>query len=399
LLLMAAVLIKILVQAEFIDAGYDSEHLAFIEYAMPYPRALLEELGRAPKTVADLERIQAKARELREKRNLSDRRLLERARANPDFTAVALTDSLPLNPVHAGIVEREDFYKTKQLRWVSTASVSPDYFQVLGISVLRGRLFDERDIIAEPRRVVIVCEALAGMLWPGQNPIGRYLAFSWPGSTLPPQWLEVVGVVNEVKPPLSGGGPNPFLYVPLGPGSSGAEFLLARGYESPSRLVKGLTASINEANPAVEIVKGQTMSDAIREALYPRRMAGAMLAVSGIIGLLLASVGIYGVVSYSVAQRFKEIGIRAALGARKNNILKLVIGEGVKVAMLGSFLGLPLAIAAIRITSHFVVQFPTIDWMTMIAVPAFLGAVILLACYFPARRAARVDPMVALREL
>ena len=128
-------------------------------------------------------------------------------------------------------------------------------------------------------------------------------------------------------------------------------------------------------------------------------MAAAMLAVSGLIGLLLASVGIYGVVSYSVAQRFKEIGIRVALGARKNHIVKLVIGEGIKVAIVGSVLGLLLAIAATRITSHFVVPLPAIDWMTVISVPLFLGAVILLACYIPARRAARVDPMVALREL
>jgi putative ABC transport system permease protein len=399
LLLVAGIFVRTWLKTETVEVGYDPERLAFIEFQMPVSESLLKELGQAPKTPADRERINTKARVLREQHNLFDRRLFEKAKRTPDLTAVALADSLPLFPTNTYVVEREGFSKEEQFHWISTATVSPSYFQVLDVPLVQGRYFDERDTTLEPRRVAIVSQALARRLWRGRSPLGAYLSRTSPGSTYPPQWLEVVGVVKDVCSPLSEGGPSPCLYLPLGPGSSGARFLVARGSASPGLLVRGLNSAVSETDPAAEIIRCQSMADAIREMLFPRRMAAAILAISGLIGLLLASVGIYGVVSYSVAQRVKEIGIRAALGARKNDVMKLVMGEGIKVTLLGSALGLPLALAAIRIVSHHVVALPAMTWTSLVGIPLFLGAVILLACFIPARRAARVDPMVALKEL
>jgi putative ABC transport system permease protein len=156
---------------------------------------------------------------------------------------------------------------------------------------------------------------------------------------------------------------------------------------------------VSDADDMINIYRSRTMSEAVRELLFPQRMASAILGTSGLVGLLLACVGLYGVVSYSVARRTREIGIRAAIGAEKSDILRLVIRDGTTAAAIGSVLGLLLSLIATRMISHYVFAIPALDPVSLVIVPLLLGGTVLLACYLPARRAARVDPLVALREL
>ncbi|MBZ5495562.1 MAG: ABC transporter permease [Acidobacteriia bacterium] len=396
LLLVAGVYVRTLIEIELTDLGYSMERAVVLRFIMRQESS--------NETAPDSSRMHEMETSAEKSRALS-RRVLENIQGIPEAAAVCLTDGLlptypdPVQP--STVVSQEDYLAGRTQGALSYhVSVSPGYFQSLGISLSMGRDFDEHDTLTSTR-VAILSEALARRFWPRGSPRGKRLAFyspENPGQKL--EWLEVVGVVNDVKPLLHDQGQNPHLYVPLGQKwDMSAHTIVARAYGNPTPLMDRLKKAVLGADPKVEIASVTTMRQMTAEILYPRRMAAAILAFSGLIGLLLASLGIYGVVSYSVAQRNREIGIRAALGARKNDIMKLVIGEGIKVAMWGSFLGLLLAIAAMRITSHFVVKLPKTDWMTMIAVPAFLGAVILLACYLPARRAAHVDPMVALKEL
>jgi putative ABC transport system permease protein len=175
--------------------------------------------------------------------------------------------------------------------------------------------------------------------------------------------------------------------------------VVARGRGSDAELIRELRAAVHEADMGAEILQSRTMADAISTMRGPRRMAATMLSVSGAVGLFLASIGLYGVVSYSVAQRLKELGIRAALGADRADILILVMKEGAKVAALGSVFGFILAFVAIRVTSNQLIAIPAMDVATLAVVPLILAVVILFACYVPARRAARVDPMIVLRGL
>jgi putative ABC transport system permease protein len=284
-----------------------------------------------------------------------------------------------------------------QYQWISWTLVSPGYFQTMGIPISQGRRFTELDT-ATLWRVVIVSESLARRLWSDRNPVGQYLAFSEPDSKRAPQWLEVVGVAGDVTSPIMEGTQNPVAYTPLeyfGWPTS----VVARVSGSPSALIRTLRGIVAEADPNVQIMRSATMREALDQMLYVRRIAASILGASGLIGLLLASVGLYGVVSYSVAQRVHEIGVRTALGARRIDIMQLIVREGMRVVLFGGVLGLILGYAGVRLTSRFVVAIPAMDVITLIAVPLLLTAVIALACYIPARRAARVDPMIALRQL
>ena len=269
------------------------------------------------------------------------------------------------------------------------------------MAMIAGRDFDERDTMSSPR-VAVVSESIAKRLWPGRDAIGRFVAAqnNFPGPNERIDWLEIVGVVNEVDPILRDIGQSPFIYL-----SHGQEWLVssstivARVQGDPQAVVQHLKRATAGADLFADVFAARTLDQMVAEILYPRRLAAAILAVSGLIGMLLASVGLYGVVSYSVARRAHEIGVRSALGARRSDIMRLVIREGVNVAVIGSALGLVAAYAAIRITAKMFVAIPSVDPATLIIVPVVLNAVVLLACYVPASRAARVDPMCALREL
>ena len=237
-------------------------------------------------------------------------------------------------------------------------------------------------------------------MWPDTDPIGQHLASHTPDSRYPPKWLEVVGVVRDVHLPLADSNWSPGCYTPIEQGGMNfASTIAARGNRSAADLLQGLKAAITAAEPDALPANPRLMTDAIGEILYPRRVAAATLALAGAIGLLLASAGLYGLIWYSVAQRVREIGVRMALGADRRDVLRLIVSEGLMVSVVGIGLGFVVTYGAIRVFSRLVVPLPSMDLATFCVVPLLLGAVILLACYIPALRAARVDPMVVLRGL
>jgi predicted permease len=391
LLLVAGIAVRTLLKVALVAPGYEPERSAFVEVESHLERAVKAEdegaylAGRAAVW----------------------RRMLEIAETSPGLEAAAIADALPTRPGSGGVISREDYESGNVSTTAQLARITPGYFQVLGIPFLRGRNLDSRDTAASPR-VTIVDEQLASRLWPGQSAIGRYLATYTtpsPGSTRQqlPVWREVVGVVGAVRGPLSEGWPYSFAYAPATQDDQmpyayvHGEALIARGRGSDAELIRALRGAVAQADPDLGIIQSRMLSDVVNERRYPRRVAAALLVFSGFAGLLLAGVGLYGVASYSVAQRLKELGIRAALGADRADIARLVVKEGLSVAAVGSVFGLILAYAGIRVTAHLVLPIPSVDASAWIAGPVVLGIVVLTACYIPARRAARVDPMVVLR--
>jgi putative ABC transport system permease protein len=385
LLLLAGVSVRAILKTALVDPGYRPEQAAFVAFELSPPI-------RAYRSSEERDAYFAR-------RDKLNQRLIEIGEHSPAVTSFALTDSLPISPLRTFVMTREAFSKGGPHYWVSHSNVTPGYFGALGISLARGRFFEARDRLDAPK-VAIVDERLAMWLWQGQEPVGQYLALHRPDDTRPPEWLEVVGVVKEVHPPLSDGAPNPFVYLPLEQQIHPyALMAVARGRGYDAELIRELRTAVHEADMDAEVLQSRTLADAISGMRGPRRMAATILGVSGFVGLFLASIGLYGVVSYSVAQRVRELGIRAALGADRTDIMVLVMKEGARVAALGSVFGLMLAFAAIRVTSNQLVAIPAMDVATLAIVPLILASVILIACYVPARRAARVDPMIVLRGL
>ncbi len=307
--------------------------------------------------------------------------------------------TIPLPQMKGWVADREGFKPDGRHYWTSRLEVTTDYFTTLDIAVLRGRAFDARDHAQAPK-VAIVSEDLARLVWPGKDPIGQHIASHWPDSTYPPEWREVVGVVRNTHAPLSDGTWSPAMYQPLEQGATEPAFTIAaRGTGTPAQLLESLKQAVVLAEPEALTSNARQMRDGIGEMLYPRRVAAAILGLSGAIGLLLASMGLYGVISYSVAQRVREIGVRMALGAERRDIVRMIVREGVKVAATGIGLGFALSYAALRLTSRLVIAMPPMDLLTLTAVPLLLGLVIVIACYIPALRASRVDPMIVLRGL
>ena len=384
LLLIAGVLARTIIQSEMVDPGFNPDGVVLLDYEMPIGQTYLR-----PRP----ERIE---------RSL---RILERAAAAPGVTVatVAMTQPMlmvPLPSMHGWFADREGFKPDGRHFWAAQEDITASYFDTLRIPLVRGRGFDDHRDRANAPNVAIVSEDFARGMWPDRDPIGQHLAQHWPDSTYPPVWREVVGVARNVRPPLSDDNWSPAVYIPFQQSSMAHSYTVAaRGTIPPAELIERLRTAIREAEPEALAVNARMMRDGIGELLYPRRVAAAILGLAGAIGLLLASMGLYGVISYSVAQRVREIGVRMALGAERPDIVRLIVREGLKVTIVGVGLGFVLTYTAIRVISRTVVQMPSMDVLTFCAVPALLGAVVLLACYVPALRAARVDPMVVLRGL
>ncbi len=382
LLLVAGALGRPLLRAELTSPGYEPDGLVFAEFGLsPYQRMSTGE-----------------TKQYSDRRESLHTRIRERLSNLPGMPKAALAFTLPFDPMQSWVVDR-DQYPAGRHWLVAQAAVSPEYFEVLGMSVLRGRAFDARDR-KDSTPVAVVCQRFAQWLWPGETPVGRYFGLHSPNSKNPPTWTEVIGIVNEVQPPLSDGAANPAFYTPLDQGDHPyATAIVARGRESQGTLERALRQAVIDSDDAVEIQRSGTVGETIAAMRYPRRVAVGILSLSGVMGLILASMGIYGVVSYSVAQRLREIGIRAALGARQAQLIRLVILDGVRVVAIGSVLGLVGAFAAFRLASKLVVALPALDAATLLVVPIVLASVILAACYVPARRAGSVDPITVLRNL
>jgi macrolide transport system ATP-binding/permease protein len=272
--------------------------------------------------------------------------------------------------------------------------VDPGYFETLRTPILSGRAFRDGDD-ASSQRVVIINETFGRRFWPGQNPVGKRFSVVSDGGP----FLEIVGVARDSKYRNITEDPQPYFYLPLAQQFSAERVLHVRSSLPPELLIPQVHREIRAFGGETSILDIQTMKQSLNGALgyFMFRLGAYLAAFMGFLGLLLAVVGVYGVVSYAATQRTQELGIRMALGARPRQILALLIRQGAQLVAAGLLFGLAGAWALTRAMSHMLVGVSPSDPLTYISVAALLCFVTLLACWLPARRAMRVDPIVALR--
>ena len=316
--------------------------------------------------------------------------LLRRTGEMPGVQASALGTRLPLELGNwqSGVRRpgEEDFH------WLEVANVTPGYFALLDIELLQGRSFRPEDDAGPP--VVILNQAAAERLFPGEDALGRTLDVSWSDED-----GVVVGVTETTKVKTLGERPYPYMFRPMGSYGAGVFWLAARGRgASPEALARDLATMVKDVDADLFVQEPGTAADTVSLQLYLPRMGAWLLAVMGALALALATVGLYGVVSYAAARRVKEVGIRMSLGAGRGDVVRLVMGGGLRLVLLGAGLGLVLSLGAAQLLRRFLWGVGALDPVTFAVVPALLVAVAALASWLPARRAAKVDPIHALRS-
>jgi len=374
LLAGAGLMIASLIRLLGVQLGFDSANVVTMRVSLPelrYPN------GRSATFYKDLQ---------------------EKVRSLPSVRAVAIVNQLPMNEVLANSsFEIEGRQLETGTNIANTQVISPDYFGVMRIPLIRGRALDERDLNPMPSTVV-VNQTLARKLWPDEDATGKRLRLK---SEAP--WLTVVGIVSDIKNEGSRKGTKPELYFLYTEKSFGlwtdlrSMTLVVRTTSQPEQLVSAIRGELNSLDPDLPIYKLQTLEEIVSASTSQVRLPAVLLSVFAGIALLLAAVGVYGVLAYTVAQSRREIGVRMALGAPRQHILKLFLGLGIKWAALGGSVGLMAAFILVRFMRSMLFEIGPYDPTIFLSVAGVLGIVVLMACYFPASRATSVDPIVALR--
>lgn len=333
------------------------------------------------------------------------RQVLQRVRALPGVESAGVVDDVPLdnNGSHQPIaIEGQPVVAMADQPEVDVRMISPGYMQSMHIPIVRGRDFNDQDVVGRPGSV-LVSQSMAQRFWPNEDPIGKRLTLTFS----PEHVREVVGVVGDVKlDSLDQARPSTTLYEPLDQLSTSSASvwgsfpmtLVVRSTTSPGSMVSAVTNAVHEVDRDMPIRDIFTMDDLVRSSLSEPRLNMFLLGVFAGLAVLLAAIGIYSVLSYSVRQRVPEIGIRLALGARLSDVLRMVVVEGMKPALLGVGIGIAAALALGKVVASLVYQVRPSDPVTFVAVAALLGLIALLACIIPAYRASKVDPVVALRN-
>jgi predicted permease len=321
-----------------------------------------------------------------------DRQALEKVRALPGVRTASLSDWVPL-----GFDRRytsflpEGYVPGQQEQIVAGyAHISPDYFSTMRIPLIRGRDFSAADT-ADSTPVVIVNQALAERYWPRQDSVGKRMRIRG-------KWRTIVGVARTTNYYDLNEPPQPFFYFPLFQSYSSEVVLHVRTAGDPRAAAATVTRVIHQLNAELPVFDVSTLEERIGATTFTLHMAGSFVGVFGLVALLLAAVGLYGVIAYGARQRTHEIGIRLALGAQPGDIRKMVLGRGTKLALVGVGIGLAASFGVTRLVRSLLVGVGAADPATFLVATVLLFAVALAACYLPARRAARVQPVVALRH-
>jgi putative ABC transport system permease protein len=321
-----------------------------------------------------------------------------RVAAIPGMQSAGLISSAPLGGgLYAGgfSIESQPATPEAQDQTADRRMVSPEYFKALGIPLIEGRAFDDRDD-QNSAGVAIVSESLARRFLPNEDAIGKRIKLGGRDSTRP--WLSIVGICGDVRDTVLESDARPCVYVPYPQFAVSSMTLVARTAVDPKTLVTAIREEVWAVDKDQPITDVKTMSAYVSDSVAPRRSNAILLGAFAAVALVLASVGVYGVIAYSVTQRVREIGIRIALGAESGDVIKLIVGRGLALVTAGVVIGLAGALALTRVMSSLLYGVRATDPITFALVTLLLIGVAVLASYIPARRAARVDPMVALRN-
>jgi putative ABC transport system permease protein len=372
LLIGAGLLIKSFYRLLQVNPGFAPEHVLTMELSLtdtryPTPRQELEFFSQVLRRVESLTGVRS----------------------------AALADSLPLSPYDSFLMMSRSRLQPRAALSSSTMmmmyriTVSPAYFYTLGIPVLKGRTFTDHDD-EQALKVAVVNEALARLLWPREDPIGKRLPLF--------DNLTVVGVVGNTRHEGLSQDTEAEVYVPYLQTPNNSMQLAVRTAAGPDSMVSAVRTAVRDIDPDQPLYHVATLQQVLSESVAPRRFNMLLLGIFAGIALTLATVGIYGVTAFSVTQRTHEIGIRMALGAKRSDVLGMVVRQGLKLALIGVVIGVVGALVLTRFLSSLLFGVKPADPLTFVAVSLILSAAALLACYIPARRAMRVDPMVALRH-
>jgi len=371
LLIGAGLLIRSFVRVLDNDMGFDPSRVLALDLSLP-----LSSYGEPEKQAAFFKELLARVNRL------------------PGVKGAAVVSHLPLggNNTNSGLLIEGRTWPRDELPLADDRLVSADYFRVLGIHLVRGRTFTPRDVESS-LHVAVINESLARRFFSHTDPIGKRIDMQWKTSG----WQEIVGVVGDIKHDGLDLPSEPAVYVPYLQTPDSGMTLVVRATGDSLGLVGAVRAQVYGVDRNQPVSRVRTMEELVAESVGPRRLSMSLLSGFASLALFLAAVGIYGVMSTSVAQRTHEIGVRMALGARRADVIRLVVGQGAKLTLAGLGLGLAVALPLTRLLSVLLFGVSATDPLTFCGVSFLLTVVALLACYLPARRASRVDPMAAIR--
>ena len=375
LLIGAGLLINSFLRLRNVDPGFRAENVLTMRIVLPEPKYPDKE-RRAPFYTE----------------------LIRRAQNFPGVQSAAVSSDLPLtsegNSI-AIVIEGQPDPAPDQRQIVVTRVVSPRYFGTMEIQVVEGRDFTERDTGDAPA-VVVITERTARHFWPGESALGKRLKSGTSATSASP-WRQVVGVVKDVHQFALGKDPKLQIYLPYPQtGAFPPNSLVLQTQVNPLSLAATVRRTIWEIDKDQPVSDVSTMEEIVSQSVARQRFSTMLLGIFATLALVLAAVGIYGVMSYSIAQRTREIGIRMALGAQRSDVLKMVVGQGLKLVVIGVAIGLVAAFVLTRVMASLLFGVSATDPMTFITISLILMGVALVASYIPALRATRVDPMVAL---
>jgi putative ABC transport system permease protein len=374
LLIGAGLLIKSFMRLQQVNPGFQPQGLLIMQLALP-----------------DFRYREA------QQRDAFYKQALDQVRALPGVESVGATSVLPLSGTNSsGSFQIEG-------RTVAPGELSPhgdrwavthDYFKAMGIPLVRGRYFTERDTADAPK-VAVIDETMARKYWPDEDPVGKRIVFD--GTRDNPLWREIVGIVGHVKHASLEGESRVQYYLPHSQRPLANMFLVVRASGDPASQAGPVRGVIGGLDKDLPVFRVRTMDNLVYDAMARQRFSMFLLGIFGALALLLAAVGLYGVMAYSITQRTHEIGIRMALGAERRDVLKLVVGQGMALSVAGLVIGLGAAFGLTRLMTALLFGVSATDPLIFIAIPLLLAGVAFLASFIPARRATKIDPMIALR--
>ena len=372
LLIGAGLMLRSFARLQNVNPGYNAENVLAVGLSIPAARYKEE-----PQVVAFYER------------------LLDQVSTMPGAQSAGLVDALPLagGSYLSFVIEGRVLQPTDNEPDAEHRVVSPGYFKAMGIPLIRGRLLSERDHAQSPFATVI-SETMARRYWPNEDPIGKRINLGDPQTS---PWRTIVGIVGDVRNEGLNSEPNPQMYISFTQAPRWSLTLIVRGSGDPTGLIAGVRSKVAGLDRDLPLYNIRTLKQMVAESLARERFGLLLIVTFAGLALMLAGVGVYGVLAYSVTQRTYEIGVRLALGASRRDVLRLVAGQGMKLVSVGVSIGLLAAFTLTRLMTGLLYGVSPTDPLTFIGVAALLAIVALAACYIPARRAAKVDPMAALK--